>query len=270
MEEFKWTYDSVNFSGKTWEPKVFDYVIVIIHGIGEHIGRYVHVADYLNADGYAATGIDLYGHGLSDGPRGTSKGIEFTFDYLSAFLNYVLFTYQKPVILYGHSMGGGLVAGLVLKRQPSVKGVIISSPALLIPGVTLFSKLIFKGLNALVPNLRISLALGINKPTHSKNVIAVFKNDKLTHSRMSIRLAYEMILNGEWCLENAGYLRIPALVIHGSKDALTSPAGSRLFAKKAPQQLIFFEEWTGGLHELHNEPEKDEILSIILDWLQVL
>jgi alpha-beta hydrolase superfamily lysophospholipase len=270
MEEFKWTYDGVNFSGKTWKPRIFDHVVIIIHGIGEHIGRYAHVADYLNADGYAVTGIDLYGHGLSDGPRGASKGIEFAFDYLSAFLNYVLFTYHKPVVLYGHSMGGGLVTGFVLKRQPAVKGVIISSAALLIPGVTPFSRLIFKGLNALVPNLRISQGLDINKLTHSKIAIDAFKNDKLTHCRMSIRLAYEMILNGAWCIENAGYLRIPALVIHGSQDAFTSPAGSRLFAKKVPRQLIVFEEWESGYHELHNEPEKDEVLSFILDWLEVL
>jgi alpha-beta hydrolase superfamily lysophospholipase len=270
MKEFKWTYDNVNFSGKTWEPRVFDYVIVIIHSIGEHIGRYVHVADYLNADGYAVTGIDLYGHGLSDGPRGASKGIEFTFDYLSAFLSYVLFIYHKPVILYGHSMGGGLATGFVLKRQPSVRGVIVSSPALLIPGITVFSKLIFKGLNSLVPNLRISQGLDINKLTNSKNVTDAFKNDKLTHSRVSIRLAYEMILNGEWCIENAEYLRIPALVIHGSQDAFTNPVGARLFAKRAPRQLIVFEEWGGGYRELHNVQEKDKVPSIILDWLEVL
>ena len=191
MEEFKWTYDNVNFSGKTWKPKIFDLVIVIIHGIGEHLGRYDEIADFLNTDGYAVTGIDLYGHGLSEGPRGASKGIEFTFDYLSAFLNYIVFTYRKPVILYGRNMGGGLVTGFVLKRQPPVKGAIISSPALLIPGIALFSKLIFQGLIAIVANLRISRGLHIIRPENSKKVIDVCKNDKLTHSRMSIRLAYK-------------------------------------------------------------------------------
>lgn len=270
MEEFKWAYDDVSFSGKTWEPKNFDRVVIIVHGIGEHVGRYAGIANYLNAVGYLVTGIDHYGHGLSDGPRGANKGFEFAFDYLAAFLNHVIAQYNKPVILYGHSMGGGMVTGFVLKRQPLIKGVIISSPALIVPGVSLFLKVILKALNATVPNFRIRQGLDINRLTHSGNVIEAFKNDKLKHDRISIRLAFEMISNGSWCIENAGLLKIPALLIHGSDDAYTSPEGSRLFALNAPGHLIVYKEWTGGYHELHNEPEQDKVLKFILDWLTAL
>ncbi|HMG09674.1 MAG TPA: lysophospholipase [Mucilaginibacter sp.] len=256
IADFKWSYQGVNFAGKTWSPKISDQVVVIVHGIGEHVGRYAHVANFLNSNGYAVTGIDLYGHGLSDGPRGGSKGIEFAFDYLSAFLNHVRITYQKPVVLYGHSMGGGLVTGLVLKRRPAINGVIISSPALLIPGITRISKLIFGILNTFLANFRVSKGLDMNKLTHSREVIDAFKKDKLNHDRMSIRLAYEMIKNGQWCVENAGQLSIPALLMHGSDDAFTSVTGSRIFAKQAPKHLITFKEWPGGYHELHNEPIK--------------
>lgn len=269
MQSFNWTYNEQNFSGITWHPEYFYEVIVIVHGIGEHVGRYEHLGHYFSDRGYAVIGIDHYGHGRSAGARGASKGFEFYFDYLSAFLGHVKTLYNKPIILYGHSMGGGIVTGFLLKRQPHVKAAIISSPALLIARkVNPVLHFILKCLNAIIPNFRVSQGLDVNKISHDKKVVEDFKNDKLNHDKMSITLALGMIENGAWCLENADKLQVPSLLIHGDKDEFTDVRGSRLFAERAPKNLLLYKEWPGGYHELHNEPFKEDVLYFIAEWLK--
>lgn len=271
MQYFDWKYNDIRFAGTVWIPEAFHKVLVIVHGIGEHIGRYAHMAEFFNQKGYVVIGIDHYGHGRSEGKRGACLGYEFYFDYLEAFLNYVAEQYKVPVNLYGHSMGGGIVTGFVLKRQPVIQAVVISSPALIVAKkLPSFLLTLLKGINALVPNLRIKQGLDVNKISHDKDVVTAFNNDPLNHDRMSIRLAYEMITNGQWCIDHAGQLRLPALLIHGNADEFTSVEGSRIFASKAPPHLLTYKEWDGGYHEMHNEPEKLIVLQYIFDWLQVI
>lgn len=268
-ENFIWVYNELKFGGLTWRVPKPDRVMVIVHGIGEHIGRYDEMARFFNQHNFSVIGIDHYGHGKSPGKRGASKGFDFSFDYLTAFLNKVKQQFQKPIILYGHSMGGGMVTGFVLKRVPPIEAVIISSPALLtykkVPKYLLGTLAV---LNKLIPDLRVEQGLDIQKSSHDPKAIAAFQQDTLNHSKMSIRLAYTMVSNGFWCLEHARELKIPALLIHGDADEFTSVEGSRLFAKRVPQQWLTYKEWPGGYHELHNEPNKMEVFQAILDWLK--
>lgn len=271
MEKFEWKYDTINFSGTKWIPQQFSTVIVLVHGIGEHIERYNDVADFFAKNDFAVTGIDHYGHGRSDGARGSTKGYEFYFNYIAAFIEYVKHTCQKPVVLYGHSMGGGIVTAFVLKRHPDIEAVIISSPAFLLSTQTPpLLMLLLSLLNKIAPSFRIKQGLDINKISHDKKQVETFINDPLRHERISIRLAYDMIKNGEWCIKHARDLQIPALLIHGDHDAFTNVEGSRTFAKNAPQELLTYKEWKGGYHELHNEPERMQVLQFILEWLHQL
>lgn len=268
MQYFDWEYKNIRFAGTAWIPDRFHKVLVIVHGIGEHIGRYAHVADFFNQKGCAVIGIDHYGHGRSEGKRGASLGFEFYFDYLEAFLQYVEEQYKVPIDLYGHSMGGGIVTGFVLKRQPAIHAAIISSPALIVAKkLPSFLLSLLKGINAIVPNLQIKQGLDVNKISHDKDVVTAFNKDPLNHDRMSIRLAYEMIMNGLWCIDHAKQLKIPALLIHGNDDQFTSVEGSRKFVRNAPSNLLTYKEWDGGYHEMHNEPEKLIVLGYISDWL---
>ncbi len=271
MEKFAWDYGNVNFSGTKWIPRQFSAVIVLVHGIGEHLERYNDLADFFSKNDFAVAGIDHYGHGRSDGARGATKGFEFYFDYIAAFIEYVKHTWQKPVVLYGHSMGGEIVTAFVLKRHPDIDAVIISSPALIIARKTPpLLVLLLRVVNAIAPSLRIKQGLNINKISHDKKQVETFMNDPLRHSYISIRLAYDMITNGQWCLKHADDLQIPALLIHGDQDAFTNVEGSRIFAKRAPPGLLTYKEWKGGYHELHNEPERMQVLQLILEWLHQL
>jgi acylglycerol lipase len=268
MKEFYWTYQQTKFRGINWIPVKFDKVMVIVHGIGEHIGRYDHVAAFFMERGYAVAGIDHYGHGKTDGPRGASLGFEFMFDYLDEFLSHVKTQFGKPVVMYGHSMGGGVLTGFLLKRQPELLAAVISAPALIIamrPGAFLKGSL--KLLTRLAPNVRVGQGLAIEKISHNPAAVEKFKKDPLRHDRLSFRLANDMIQNGSWCLQHADQLRTKSLLIHGNADEFTAVEGSRLFAERAPKELLTYKEWDNLYHEMHNEPESKEVLLFVYQWL---
>jgi len=267
MKEFNWSYLGTRFSGRSWLPANFKAIVILIHGIGEHTGRYAHVAAHFNHEGFGIIGIDHYGHGKSEGKRGASQGYEYAFDYLDSFLEHVQWLHDKPVLLYGHSMGGGMAMGYILKRKPRIKGAIISSPAFIVsrdPGP--FLRGLLHVLYKLAPGLRIPQGLDLNKISRNKSVAKAFLKDGLNHGLMSIQLAYEMIENGKWCLAHAHELATPVLLIHGDADEFTSVKGSRYFAGHAPAEYLSYREWKGGYHELHNDPEQEEVLDALTSW----
>jgi len=268
MNEFYWSYQQTKFRGINWLPEKFDKVMIIVHGIGEHVGRYDEVATFFNRQGFAVIGIDHYGHGKTEGLRGASKGFEFMFNYLQDFLLHVKTQFNKPVVMYGHSMGGGVLTGFLLKRQPELLAAVISAPALIIgtrPGSLL--KGVLKVLNVLVPHIRIPQGLDINKISHDSAAVEKFRNDPLRHRKLSFRLANDMIQNGAWCLGHAGQLKVRTLLIHGNADEFTAVEGSRQFAASAPANLLTYKEWDNLYHEMHNEPESSEVLNYIATWL---
>jgi acylglycerol lipase len=268
MNDFYWFYQRTKFHGINWIPENFQRVMIIVHGIGEHMGRYDHVAAFFMKEGYAVIGIDHYGHGKSDGKRGASRGFDFMFDYLHSFHRHVKDTYGKPIVMYGHSMGGGVLTGYLLRRQPELLAAVISAPALIIgtrPGG--FLKGFLHVASSLVPHLRINQGLDINKISHDKGAVEKFREDPLRHDKLSLRLADDMIRNGAWCLEHAERLSVPALLIHGNADEFTAVEGSRLFAERAPSALLTYREWDGLYHEMHNEPDARDVLLLVAGWL---
>lgn len=271
ITDFTWEFAGTRFHGMQWRPGKFSSILIIIHGIGEHIGRYAHVAEFFANEGYLVTGIDHYGHGKSDGKRGASKTLQEIFDYINAFVQHTQHVYRMPVVLYGHSMGGGILTGYLLHRQPKVKAAIISAPALIVarePNAFLRGAL---GIGAaLFPQLRIKQGLDIQKISHDPAAITKFQNDPLRHDKASLRLLHLLVANGLWCLRHAHLLNVSALLLHGSADEFTSVKGSRMFAERAPANLLTYKEWTNLYHEMHNEPEKMQVMQFMAGWLSHL
>jgi alpha-beta hydrolase superfamily lysophospholipase len=271
VSDFNWEFAGTHFHGMQWRPEKFSNIFIIIHGIGEHVGRYAHVAEFFIREGYLVTGIDHYGHGKSDGKPGAAKTLEEIFDYLHAFIEHMRNVYRMPVVLYGHSMGGGILTGYLLHRQPAVKAAVISAPALIVarkPNAFLRGVL---GIGAaLLPQLRVKQGLDIHKISHDAAEVEKFRQDPLRHDKASLRLMHMLVSNGRWCLRHSSRLQAPALLIHGNADEFTSVDGSRLFAKRAPAQLLTYKEWDGLYHEMHNEPEKLQVLQFVAGWLSHL
>jgi alpha-beta hydrolase superfamily lysophospholipase len=266
--EYQWRYQQMNFLARSWVPKAPKAVIVIVHGIGEHTGRYAGMAKRFNAYGFAVTGFDLFGHGESPGKRGSTLGLENTLAQLQSFVNLNIIDYGLPVIIYGHSMGGGLLAALLLKERPPVLAAILSAPGLRIANTPPIKKSLLCCMNKFLPGIQISQGFDIDKLTRDEAERGRFIKDPLNHSYVTVRLAHEMITNGAWCIQNAGQLSTPLLIMHGTADAFTDIGGSREFVSNAPKSLVNMFEWQGAYHELHHEPEKDQILDAATSWLE--
>lgn len=271
METYDWKWksrDGIELVSQGWKPANPKAVVVLIHGHGEHINRYQHVAEAITNAGYAMQAFDIRGHGRSAGKRGHTPGYENLMTDISDFIGDAQKRYPGlPVFLYGHSMGGNQVINYALKSPGILKGVIATGPWLKLafdpPAAQV---MVAKLLNGIAPSF--SLASGLSQSALSRDldVVKKYAADPLVHDKISVRLYTTMYANGLWALEHAADLKIPMLLMHGSADGLTSAPASEEFAKKAGK-LVTLRIWDGFYHEIHNEPEKAEVLETIVNWL---
>jgi alpha-beta hydrolase superfamily lysophospholipase len=242
-------------------------VIVLVHGIGEHIHRYDHWATLFNKEGIGFVGVDLPGHGLSEGRRGYIKN----YSQVGEMIDILLTTCQKtfpgiPIYLYGHSLGGGIVLDYILHKNPKVKGVIVSGPLLRLGFEPPKFKLILASvMKNILPGLLQPTGLNPNHISHDEAVVEKYISDPLVHGKISVSLFHASMTAAKYSLSHASELKIPTLVMHGGDDLLTSPEGSREFTGKT--SMAELKIWDGGYHELHNEPFKEEVFKYIMNWI---
>jgi alpha-beta hydrolase superfamily lysophospholipase len=242
-------------------------VIVLVHGLGEHIQRYEYWSDLFRQERIAFTGVDLPGHGRSDGKRGHIKNYELLDEMLNILLDSCRKTFPGiPVYIYGHSLGGGIVLNYLLKKNPRIKGAIVTSPWLKLSFEPPKSKVILASIiKNIVPGLVQSSGLNVNHISHDPEVVERYKKDPLVHDKISVSLFDSAMKAAKYSLDNAAELKIPMLLVHGGDDQITSPEGSREFSQKSGNTQLRI--WEGGYHELHNEPFKDEVFKYIINWI---
>lgn len=242
-------------------------VVVFVHGIGEHIHRYDQWASRFNKEGFGFAGVDLPGHGRSDGRRGNIKNYILLGEMIDILLKSCKNTFPgKPVYIYGHSLGGGIVLDYILHRNPKVKGAIITGPLLRLAFEPPKIKLVLASvMKSILPGLIQPTRLNTSHISHDKEVVEKYDADPLVHGKISVSLFDESMKAARYSLDHASDLKIPTLILHGSKDMLTSSEGSREFAAKTDK--VELKIWEGGYHELHNEPFKDEVFKYIMDWI---
>jgi alpha-beta hydrolase superfamily lysophospholipase len=243
-------------------------VIVFVHGIGEHIHRYDQWAAWFNKEGIGFTGVDLPGHGHSDGNRGDIKSFDLLAEMIDILIKSCKQTFPGcPIYLYGHSLGGGIVLNYLLRRKPNIKGAIVTSPYLRLefepPKIKLFLASVMKHL---LPGLIQPTGLNADHLSHDKIEVEKYKTDPLVHGKISVRLFTGSADAANYSLAHASELKIPTLIIHGSDDKILSVEGSREFAGKT--NLAELKIWDGGYHELHNEKFRDEVFKYIMNWIR--
>ena len=242
--------------------------VVLVHGLGEHAGRYDHVAKRLNSWGFAVRGYDQYGHGESGGPRG---GLPNDDRLLVDLADVVDATRMRlpdgvPLILLGHSMGGLVVGRFVaLKRRP-VDALVMSSPAL-DPGLSAVQKLLLAIVPNIAPNLRVGNGLNADYISHDPATIAAYRADPLVHDRISGRLAKFIADGGPATVARAAQWTVPTLLMYAGGDRLVNPAGSRAFAAAAPTAVVTSHCFTEHYHELFNELEREPVFAMLESWL---
>jgi alpha-beta hydrolase superfamily lysophospholipase len=240
--------------------------VVLVHGLGEHSGRYEHVGEQLASAGIEVVAYDHRGNGASGGRRGHVERWTQLHDDLAERLTAVRAAGpERPLALYGHSMGGLIVAGYCLTDRPKPDLVVLGSPALastLAPWKLTVAPILGRLLPTLaVPN-------GVDGATLSRDpsVAAKAAADPLCARASTTRMAAEGLREqGRVRALGPGGLGVPTLVIHGEDDGLVPASASAPF-EGAP--LTWRRTFPGLRHELHNEPEGPEIVAGVIGWLR--
>lgn len=251
-------------------PDTPDGIVLFVHGLGEHIGRYDKLFQYFFDRGLGCVGFDQRGHGKSDGKRGHAPSYEHLLDDIQEILDKVIQSYSEiPILLFGHSMGGNLSLNFLIRRQPeNIRTAIIASPWLeLSVKPSSFKILLAAIMHRLVPAFSNSNGLDPEGLSSDPEVARRYKDDPLVHDKISAGLFTEMYRAGRYALEHAGELTTRILLLHGGDDPITSPEASEKLAKKNPE-MIRFKLFPGMRHETHNEKDKELVMEEEWQWLK--
>ena len=270
MLHFEWeSADGVVLSGYRDEPEADPgAVLCLVHGLGEHAGRYKDLTCQLCAAGLAVLSMDLRGHGASDGKRGHVAPRARVLGDIDDLIRKARNAWPgRPVWLMGHSLGGNLVLHHRLAGAEKVVGTIASSPALHLakpfsPTLMMCMRLVAK----IAPALTIRSGLDSAGLSRNRHIAVEYRNDPLVHPFISLQSGIDMINAAEMILQKAAEDRGPVLLVHGSDDPICSVEGSRRFAALAGD-CCTFREWPGMYHELHHESIWPEEAKTISDFI---
>ncbi|MCM5679184.1 lysophospholipase [Schlegelella sp. S2-27] len=240
--------------------------VLIVHGLGEHSGRYEHVAQRLRSWGFAVTGYDHRGHGRSQGPRGGLRHPHDLLSDLAAVVDHLRAQGAAPLLLLGHSMGGLVVGRFVADALRPVDGLVMSSPALDI-GLSALNRGLLAASHALAPNLQVPNGLNPTFVSHDEAVVKAYVDDPLVHDKVTARLVRFMVEGGVRVRERAGQWSVPTLLIWAGADRLVAPAGSAAFAERAPAGVAHCHRFDHMYHEIFNEPDNEAVFDVLKHWL---
>ena len=271
------TRDGLELRRRDWPSDGARGTIVIVHGLGEHIDRYGHVAAALNARGWDVVGYDHRGHGRSPGDRGRLVASDDFLADLASVVDAVRSGSGAPVMLLGHSLGGLIAARFVAGGLESpapdwhrpIDALALSSPALGIP-LTRLQRLLLAVLSPIAPDLVVRNGLGAASVSRSTATVSGYDSDPLVHDRISARLTRFIVDEGEHVRSLAARWAVPTLLLYAGSDVIVRPDASAAFAAAAPKSVVTTREFAPLFHEIFNEPEQAEVLSVLVDWLDTL
>ena len=265
-------------------------IVLIVHGLGEHAGRYDGIARLLTQWGFAVRAYDQRGHGRSGGERGALQNSHLLLEDLAemvdeARLHGIPFPTTAgeleaehaapknlPLILLGHSLGGLLAARFVALNVRPVEGLVLSSPAL-DPGLGIAQKLLLAASLKCMPSLSVNNGLNPRYLSRDPQVVKAYSEDRLVHNKISPRLAQFIATAGAPTIAAAASWRTPTLLMYAGADKLVNPEGSRRFARLAAQSkavkpgMVTAKCFDGYYHELFNEPEPAPVFDLLKTWL---
>ncbi|UZD24114.1 alpha/beta hydrolase [Algoriphagus halophytocola] len=266
------THDGVELYLQAWMPESPKASLLLVHGLGEHSSRYAHLVEKLTEIGVSVFTFDGRGHGKSVKGKPTAYFKSYE-DYLkdidALFGKVKSYVPDVPAFLYGHSMGGGLVAAYVLKYQPKADGVVLSSPAIKeAEGTSQILIALSSVISKYLPKLK-ALKLDANKVSRIPEEVEKYLNDPLVYTEaIPARTGYEVLQVMRFVQNLGSYFETPLLLIHGSDDGLTNPKGSELLFKKAKASDKTLKIFPGGYHELINDLDREEVMDLIVNWIK--
>jgi alpha-beta hydrolase superfamily lysophospholipase len=278
MEQLEGTFEGVGGMElylQSWRPDGNPVAVVaLVHGLGEHSGRYQNVVDYLVPRGYAVYGFDLRGHGRSPGRRGYINSWEELRGDVGSFLRHVNraegISGERPLFLMGHSFGGLITLEFALydgHPTPPLSGVVVSAPGLSTEGFSPLLLLIARVLSRVQPRLSIKTGLDSTGLSRNPAVVLAYQQDPLVHDLGTPRLTTESIAAIQRTFASAAGWQLPLLMLYGTADRIVPPAASRRFFEQVPIDDKRLIEYEGGFHESHNDVEHERVLADVEQWL---
>ncbi|MGQ9629309.1 MAG: lysophospholipase [bacterium] len=254
-----------------WRPEGGECraVLAIVHGFGEHSGRYTSVVNYLAPRGFAIYGFDNRGHGRSPGQRGYINSWSEYREDVRAFLRMVREQEPgQPLFLMGHSIGGLIALECALHHPEGLRGVIASGPTLGRVGISPFLLILSRILSWVWPRFTMDTKLDSSAISRDPAVVKAYREDPLVHGKGTARLGTEMTAAVDWTQAHAADLQVPLLILHGEADRLAPPEASLAFFEKVtfPDKERY--EYKGGYHEPHNDINREQVLADLLQWLE--
>ena len=240
--------------------------VVIAHGLGEHSGRYQQLAKDLGDAGWEVHAADYRGHGRSGGTRGTIPRPESIRDDILESLAFARATSASPVVLLGHSMGGAMAAWAIAHDRGAADALVLSSPALR-TDLSIVQKLLMHTMRRLQPDMVVGNGLDAKYISHDPAVVAAYRNDPLVHDRVSPRLAHAIVTAGDAVRAAASGWTTPTIILYSGDDRLVNSRGSAEFAVAAPASIVTLRRYDRMYHEIFNEPQREEPVHALLEWL---
>ncbi len=245
-------------------------VICHIHGQSDHSSRFEHVAAFFNIHHIAFFAADLIGHGKSEGKRGH---VMHYAEYLETVDQLIDEASRKfpdlPLFVYGHSTGGQMVLQHSMQSDKNIRGYIVTSPLIRIAFEPPAWKVaLAKKVRKIFPALSQPTGLDASGISRDKEVVNRYVADKMVHGKITVSAFFEIMKNGKDILLKADKLKYPILMLHGTADKITSQPASQELASLR-KDLITYKTYEGLYHEIHNEPEKEQVLNDILSWIEL-
>jgi len=262
------TGDGMSLRLRHWRLPQATRQIVIVHGLGEHSGRYQKTAEHLVALGCDVLAYDQYGHGESAGVRGHLASDDQLLEHLQDVWRTTEPAAPARRILLGHSLGGLLAAAAVARGFVRPDALVLSSPALAVD-MAAWQRAVVNWLPRLAPNLTLGNGLNADYLSHDRRVVEAYRTDPLVHDRICARLGAFVATTGAQVLQHASHWRVPTLLLYAGEDRLVSPRGSDAFASVAPRAVVTSKRFDGLYHEIFNETDATPVFTALADWLAV-
>ena len=260
-----------NLFWQAWLPEIDSKaILIVIHGLAEHTGRYGNLINYFVPRDYAIYAFDLEGHGRSEGIRGYVDCFSCYLDDMRTFIDIVKRENpHKRLIMIGNSMGGQLAVAYAADNQKELAGLIVSAPLLKIGlSVSPIHIVVAKILSAIMPKIGVAV-LDAREISKDKVVVDAYMSDPLVYrGKTTARLGAEILNLINRLPRRFPDIRLPILIMYGTEDRLTNLAGSDLLNQKVGSQDKMLKVYKGLYHEIFNEPEHEKVMADVEEWLE--
>ena len=255
---------------QSWLPdKKLSAILIVVHGLGEHSSRYgTHFVEFYIKENIGVISFDLPGHGKSYGKKGHIDDPVLLLEIIDDVIKNTKYEYPNlPLFIYGHSFGGEISLWYTLVRRPDVNGVILTSP-LIGPKVAVppMKMLLAKTMEKLLPSFSLNNGLEPEKLSRDPEIVNQYISDPFVHPLVSAKTGMMIINRGKWIMENAHFNTNDILLMVGGKEEIVNLEVIDQFYKKAP--YVTYKIWPNLYHEIHNEPEKQEVFIYTLKWIK--